>query len=113
MKSLTSFLLVVVLVFGFTGCANQASVKKKQSVASSAVTATIKSTSGNSETQSARNTEALQTEENTAKYIGNKNSHKFHRTNCGVLPAEKNRVYFQSREDAIDRYYKSCKKCNP
>ena len=47
------------------------------------------------------------------KYIGNKNSKKFHLPSCSVLPAESNRVYFKTREEAIKAGYIPCKVCNP
>ena len=46
-------------------------------------------------------------------YIGNSNSLKFHEPNCDPLPAEHNRVYFDTRQQAIDAGYAPCKKCNP
>jgi competence protein ComEC len=46
-------------------------------------------------------------------YIGNTNSHIFHRPSCHSLPSEKNRVYFKTREEAIKAGYKPCKRCNP
>ncbi len=46
-------------------------------------------------------------------YIGNKNSKKFHLSSCGSLPAEKNQVFFNGREEAIDAGYDPCKKCKP
>jgi len=46
-------------------------------------------------------------------YIGNKNSHKFHRATCSRLPEEKNRVYFKSRDEAIKAGYEPCKICEP
>ncbi|HOC94201.1 MAG TPA: MBL fold metallo-hydrolase [bacterium] len=46
-------------------------------------------------------------------YIGNVNSKIFHRPSCGSLPAEKNRIYFKSRNEAISQGYRPCKKCNP
>ena len=46
-------------------------------------------------------------------YIGNKNSRIFHRPSCGSLPAEKNRVYFRTRDEAINAGYRACKKCKP
>lgn len=49
----------------------------------------------------------------SGSYIGNKNSHKFHRANCSRLPAEKNRVYFKSRDEAIKTGYEPCKICEP
>lgn len=36
--------------------------------------------------------------------IGNKNSKKFHLPTCKKLPAEKNRVFFDSRQKAINVY---------
>lgn len=47
------------------------------------------------------------------EYIGNKNSHKFHLPSCRNLPAEKNRVYINSRQEAIDNGYSPCGNCNP
>jgi len=46
-------------------------------------------------------------------YIGNKNSKIFHRQSCSSLPAEKNRVYFNTRDEAISQGYRPCKRCNP
>lgn len=50
---------------------------------------------------------------NQTAYIGNRNSHVFHLPSCSSLPAEKNRVYFDSREAAIEAGYRPCKRCNP
>ena len=47
------------------------------------------------------------------QYIGNKNSKIFHKTSCGTLPADKNRVYFNSRDAAVSAGYRPCKNCNP
>lgn len=48
-------------------------------------------------------------------YIGNANSHKFHYPTCPSCDkiAEKNIVYFSSRDDAINQGYVPCKNCNP
>lgn len=46
-------------------------------------------------------------------YIGNKNSLKFHRNNCKSLPAVKNQVYFQTRDEAVEKGYSPCSKCQP
>lgn len=45
--------------------------------------------------------------------IGNKNTKKFHKPTCSSLPAERNRVYFDSRDKAIGEGYVPCKRCNP
>lgn len=46
-------------------------------------------------------------------YIGNKNTLKFHLPSCGSLPLEKNRIYFDNRQEAIKVGYVPCKICNP
>lgn len=48
-------------------------------------------------------------------YVGNKNSQVFHSVDCGAVEkmAEKNRVYFNSRNDAVKEGYIPCKSCNP
>lgn len=46
-------------------------------------------------------------------YIGNINSKKFHLPSCHTLPAEKNQIYFDTREAAIDNGYSPCGNCNP
>jgi len=44
-------------------------------------------------------------------YIGNKNSQKFHAPDCNSLPSDKNRVEFDSYEDAIAAGYTPCGSC--
>jgi len=53
--------------------------------------------------------------ESTVKYIGNKNTKKFHRTTCGEIKKmkESNKVSLYSRDAAISGGYVPCKKCNP
>jgi competence protein ComEC len=46
-------------------------------------------------------------------YIGNINSHKFHRPSCSGLPAEKNRIIFDTRESAETAGYDPCGICKP
>lgn len=50
---------------------------------------------------------------NEGGYIGNKNSKKFHLPSCSTLPAENNRAYFKTREEAVNAGYTPCKRCNP
>jgi len=50
---------------------------------------------------------------NSSVYIGNKNSKKFHLPTCKTLPKEENRVYFDSRQTAVNEGYAPCKNCNP
>lgn len=46
-------------------------------------------------------------------YIGNINSKKLHRPSCSKLPKESNRVYFATRDEAINSGYDPCKICHP
>lgn len=46
-------------------------------------------------------------------YIGNRSSHKFHRSTCSFLPNPENQVIFASASDALAAGYDPCKKCNP
>ena len=60
-------------------------------------------------------TEAVPSEVEQAdtSYIGNKNSKKFHLPTCSGLPAEKNRVTFNSFADAVAEGYSACSNCLP
>lgn len=50
----------------------------------------------------------------TGSYIGNKRNHKLHRSTCHSLPAEKNQVIFQTREEAVAAGYDDpCGNCKP
>ena len=46
-------------------------------------------------------------------YIGNINTKKFHLPTCSGLPQEKNRTFFDSREEAISAGYDPCGTCKP
>lgn len=48
-------------------------------------------------------------------YVGNKNSKIFHNENCDSVSTtkDKNKVYFESREAAIQSGYTPCKDCTP
>jgi len=46
-------------------------------------------------------------------YIGNKNTKKFHLPTCSSLPAQHNRVYFKTRDEAIKAGFDPCKICRP
>ncbi len=57
--------------------------------------------------------EDKQTDTDTdTEYIGNVKSKRFHRPSCHLLPAEKNRIQFKSREQAVKCGYISCGKCH-
>lgn len=48
-------------------------------------------------------------------YIGNRRTHKFHRSNCASVRqmSKGNMVEFENRSDAIDAGYVPCKRCYP
>ena len=52
---------------------------------------------------------------NTTAYIGNSNSHIFHKSSCSSANTmkEENKVSFKSRDDAVKSGYTPCKRCNP
>jgi len=56
------------------------------------------------------NTEAAVEE---SYFIGNLNSRKFHRPSCSGLPAEHNRIIFDTKEAAIGAGYDPCGTCKP
>lgn len=65
-------------------------------------------------TQKGKNVQTNPTASDTeTAYIGNVNSHVFHRETCDVLPAEKNQVRFASREAALAAGYTPCTRCKP
>lgn len=47
------------------------------------------------------------------RYIGNRNSQVFHRESCASLPAEKNRVWMDTRALAVEQGYRPCPICKP
>lgn len=44
-------------------------------------------------------------------YIGNKNSKKYHLPSCGALPKEKNKIFFDTEEEARKEGYTPCGNC--
>ncbi|WP_313568779.1 Ada metal-binding domain-containing protein [Acetoanaerobium noterae] len=48
-------------------------------------------------------------------YVGNANSYKFHEADCSSVDQmnESNKVFMGTREEAIDRGFEPCKRCNP
>lgn len=49
------------------------------------------------------------------KYVGNRNTKKFHRLSCRNVKRMKksNKVYFSTRKKAVKARYKACKHCHP
>lgn len=44
--------------------------------------------------------------------IGNKKTKKYHEPHCRALPAEKNRVFFETADEAESKGYVHCKNCD-
>lgn len=53
--------------------------------------------------------------DNSTSYVGNNNTRKFHRAGCSSVNKMKDehKVYFATREDAINGEYVPCKICKP
>lgn len=51
----------------------------------------------------------------SGSYVGNANSGKFHESTCTSVGkmSEKNKVFFSSRDEAVNQGYVPCKICNP
>lgn len=48
-------------------------------------------------------------------YVGNRNTRKFHHDSCGSVAQMKpsNRVYIETRDEAINSGYVPCQRCRP
>ena len=69
--------------------------------------------SGSSSSWNRTNPGTTRDEPTTDSYIGNKNSKKFHLPTCSYLPDIGNRVYFDTRDDALAAGYDPCGHCHP
>lgn len=63
--------------------------------------------------KSRRNNNNNNTKKTSGKFIGNTNSKKFHEKDCGSVPDEENRVYFNTIKEAEKAGYNPCGNCNP
>lgn len=63
----------------------------------------------------ASSTKAPSTDTGEIYFVGNRNSKKFHCSWCDSVTtmAEKNKVIFPTRQEAIDNGYDGCARCNP
>lgn len=60
-----------------------------------------------------KSTSSSEESSSSSGYIGNANSHKFHKSSCRTLPEEKNRVYFKTKTQAVSAGYSPCGNCKP
>ena len=99
-------LFLIVGVVAVSGC-----------ISSDNTTTLANNTTMNNASTSNENTAATNTSSasmNTT-YIGNSDTHKFHLASCTYVSKmnDANKVYFNTRQEAITAGYTPCKKCNP
>ena len=46
-------------------------------------------------------------------FVGNRNSQIFHAYTCASVPGRQNRIYFETRYDAIRAGHRACQRCRP
>jgi endonuclease YncB( thermonuclease family) len=66
-------------------------------------------------TQEAQQSELQETPQDSSSgtFIGHRTSAIFHKQTCRTLPAERNRVYFETQQAAIDAGFRACRNCRP
>lgn len=76
---------------------------------------TTHSSSSSSSSKSTSHSSDSTSSSDSARYVGNSNSGKFHTSDCNSVKkmSEGNKVFFSSRDDAINQGYQPCKRCNP
>ena len=47
------------------------------------------------------------------RFVGNINSQIFHAYTCGAVPGRQNRIYFETRYDALRAGHRACQRCRP
>ena len=84
-------------------------------VGTATLTGTEQDDSGNTVTIIITVPEVYAAASSEAPYIGNTNTKKFHRFNCASVNdiEEGNKASIASREEAIDKGYKPCGRCDP
>ncbi len=93
-------------------------VQSTSSSTSTSVSSNAHDTTGDAylnQGSSSSNSNNAVSDDSSGSYIGNSNSMKFHRSTCKEVNrmSEKNKVFFNSRDDAINGGYVGCKVCNP
>lgn len=94
-RFLSLLLIIATLLFCLSACADKPETSKASSPSVSSSTSRSKPSASDD------------------GYIANKSSKKVHTPDCSYLPAEKNRVYYDDLDEALDDGYEPCKKCHP
>lgn len=68
-----------------------------------------------SSSSSSTSSDSSSSSSGSGNYVGNANTGKFHVSGCGSVSkmSEKNKVFFSSRDEAVNQGYVPCKICNP
>ena len=128
MKRITS---IILLLFLLCGCSAGADINGAESHAQITVNLPSDNTVNGYRTENSKSSEmpdtvssedvkpAESSDENitdlSTAYIGNANSHIFHNSDCSSANTmkEENKIFFKSREEAVNGGYTPCKRCNP
>lgn len=68
-----------------------------------------------SSSSSSHTSSSSSSSDSSGSYVGNSNTGKFHISSCPSVSkmSDHNKVYFNSRNDAVNQGYNPCKNCNP
>lgn len=125
MKRITSIILILLLL---CGCSAGSDINGTESHAQITVNLPADDTVNGYRTENSKPSEMPDTvsaedvkpaepdnDVKTTAYIGNSNSHIFHKPSCSSANTmkEENKVFFKSRDYAVKSGYSPCKRCNP
>lgn len=128
MKRITALILIILLLCGCSvGGGNDNTESHAQITINLPADNTVngyrenESSSGMPQTIPADEVKPASPEQNSSigniktEYIGNSSSHIFHKSDCGSVATmkEENKVFFKSRDEAVNVGYAPCKRCNP
>lgn len=71
--------------------------------------------SSSSSSSTSHSSDSSSSSSGSGSYVANANTGKFHVASCSSVSkmSEKNKVYFSSRDSAVNQGYVPCKRCNP
>jgi len=96
--------------YNYAGAGTSSTSKSPSTANESSQTAqSTTSTGGNTNTQGTTSAPV----QNEMKYIGNRGTKKFHNESCRYANEIKDKVIFNSREEAVNGGYSPCKTCHP
>lgn len=122
-----AFIMILVLILGIVGISGCTSsdntttpiynntTTNAQTIATNDSTTNSTSSVSNSSASATDPGSNVQTSSSSGSYVGNANTHVFHYSSCSYVNRMKegNKVFFNSRDEAIAAGYRPCKVCNP